>query len=276
MRFGALPQLACLSLLAVTITGCAAPTPLESAGHRSKTLLVHPILIDGALRTQGIVNPKTAQDIATLEVVPYVHVGNEVFWPIAPTTGEATDSTDPGSILKARLEGFDPLRQSVIPLAGLRPQTRYRIVARAYDAQAALISTQDAGSYAEISVLADNRPEVPLNLPVTLIDTPFGATRSIALQLTGSEFFQLRATLYKLEGEDLVSVPDGSVILTPDQASSRITFTNLEALTSYRLKLDALDGAFLVMATQWHDMVVTNDDTPVHEDLPWNIPGGAP
>jgi hypothetical protein len=276
MRFAPLPLFACLSLLTVAFVGCATPSQPEPAGLAGKTLLVRPYLIDGALRTQGIVNPKTAEDIAVLEVVPYVHVGNEVFWPIVPATGEATDSTDPESILKARMEGFDAQRETVIPLTGLRPHTRYRIVARAYDAQAALISTEDPGSYAEVSVLADNRPELPLTLPVTLIDTPFGATRSIALQLTGSDFFQLRATLYTVAGEDLVPVPNGSVVLTPEQASRRLTFTHLEAKTTYRLKLDALDGGFIVMATKLHDFPITNDDTPLHEDLPWAIPGNAP
>lgn len=275
MRFGALPQFACLALLAVAIAGCATPTQPRPSAHSGKTLLVRPFLIDGGLRTQGTVNPKTATDIAALEVVPYVHVGNEVFWPIALSTGEATDSTDPEQIVKARQEGFDPLGQSVIPLTGLRPQTRYRIVARAFDASASLISTEDARSYAEVTVQDDNRPEFPLTLPVTLIDTPFGATRTIALQITGSPF-QLRATLYKLEDEQLVLVPNASLVFTPEQASQPLTFTNLEAMTTYRLKLDALDGAFVVTDTQWHEMAITNDDTPLHVDLPWAIPGDAP
>lgn len=269
MRFGAL-SLLCASLLA--LAGCAAPSLPQTSDRAGKTLLVQPELIDGALRTQAVVNPKTAQDIATLEVVPYVYVGNDRYWPIDALTGEATDSSDPARIVKARKEGFDSSRATVIPLAGLRPTSRYRIVARAYDAANSLISTDDAGSWADVMVHEDDRPEFPLTLPVTLIDVPFGATHSIALQLTGGSFFQIRGTLYKVVDEALVLVPNATFMLAPDQAGRKVTLTNLEAQTTYRLKIDALDEAFLVKATQWHEMEITNDDKPVHADLPWEIP----
>ncbi|MNX12254.1 hypothetical protein D3C86_420290 [compost metagenome] len=272
MRFPALPQLACLTLLAVAIAGCAVPARPDPADLGGKTLLVRPLLIEGAWRTQGIVNPKTAADIAVLEVVPYMHVGNDVFWPIAPLTGEATDSTDPGSILKARLEGFDPQRETVIPLTGLRPQTRYRVVARAYDASSALISTEDARSWAEVAVLEDNRPTVPVALPVTLIDTPFGATRSFSLTITGRAFNTITGTLYKVRDEGDEAVPGGTLNLTPENATRRVTLSNLEAQTSYRLVFRALDEAALPIGLKTLDWTITNDDAPVHADVNWEIP----
>lgn len=272
MRFGALSRFACLALLAVAFTGCATPAQLETVPASGKTLLVSPVYFDGGLRTQAEVKAKTAKDIAALEVVPYVHVGNEVFWPIALQTGEATDSTDPQLIVRARQEAFDPARQTVIPLTGLRPQTRYRVVARAYDASAALISTEDARSWAEVSVLADNRPTVPLTLPVTLIDTPFGATRSFTLTITGRTFEAISGTLYKVLNDGDEAVPGGTLDLTPENAGRRITFSNLEAQTTYRLVLRALDGPFLPIASKSIDWVISNDDDPVHQDLDWEIP----
>lgn len=272
MRFGALSRFACLTLLAVAFTGCATPAQVETVPVSGKTLLVSPVYFDGALRTQAEVKAKTAKDIAVLEVVPYVHVGNEVFWPISLQTGEATDSTDPQLIVRARQEAFDPARPTVIPLTGLRPQTRYRVVARAYDASAALISTDDARSWAEVSVLGDNRPTVPLTLPVTLIDTPFGTTRSFSLTITGQEFTEIRGTLYKVIGEDIVAVPGGSLVLTPENASRRVTIANLEAQASYRFTLLALRNGFEVLATKHLDWVITNDDAPAHADVAWEIP----
>lgn len=272
MRFGALSRFACLTLSAVAFTGCAMPAQVETVPSSGKTLLVSPVFVDGALRTQAEVKAKTAKDIAVLEVVPYVHVGNEVFWPIALQTGEATDSTDPQQIVKARQEAFDPSRQVVIPLTGLRPQTRYRVVARAYDASAALISTDDARSWAEVSVLSDNRPTVPLTLPVTLIDTPFGTTRSFALTITGRAFNAISGTLFKVLNDGDEAVLGGTLNLTPENANRRITFGNLEAQTTYRLDLRALDDAFLPIASKSIDWVITNDDDPVHQDLAWEIP----
>jgi hypothetical protein len=272
MRFRAFPSLALLAGLALSLAGCAAPVPPAVGEGSGKTLLVRPFLVEGTLKTQGIVNPKTAADIASLEVVPYVHVGNDVYWPLSPQTGEATDSVDPDSILKARLEGFDPDRQSLIPLTGLRPQTRYRIVARAHDASASIISTEDARSYAEITVQNDDRPELPLNLPVTLVDTPFGATRTIAFQITGSPFFRVAATLYEVNGEQEVAVPNGTFSLTPEEASRPVSIANLEANTTYRLSVRVLNEAFGVMAGASHDLVITNNDDPLQETIPIAVP----
>ena len=271
MRFGAL-RVACLTLLTVAFTGCALPAQVETVPKSGKTLLVSPVYFDGGLRTQAVVKAKTAQDIAVLEIVPYMHVGNEVFWPIALQTGEATDSTDPQLIVKARQEAFDPTRPTVIPLTGLRPQTRYRVVARAYDASTALISTEDARSWAEISILDDNRPTVPMTLPVTLIDTPFGTTRSFTLTITGRAFNAISGTLYKVRDDGDEAVPGGTLNLTPENANRRITFSNLEAQTTYRLDLRALDGPFLPIGLKSIDWVITNDDAPVHADVAWEIP----
>jgi hypothetical protein len=266
-----------LAGLAWSLSGCMTPgqpapgqpAPGDASG---KTLLVRPLLVEGRLTTQGIVNPRTAADIASLEVVPYVNVGNDAYWPLSPQTGEATDSEDPDSILKARLEGFDPERQTLIPLTGLRPQTRYRIVARAYDASASLISTEDARSYAEVTVQDDDRPELPLNLPVTLVDTPFGATRTIAFQITGSPFFVLDGTLAKVQGEEEVAVPNGWFSLTPEQVSGQVSFTNLEAQTTYRLRITLQDEAHLPLASVAHDLVITNNDDPTQETIAIAVP----
>ena len=271
MRSGALSPFACLAFLALALAGCAAPAQPEPAAFEGKTLLVRPYLFDGSLRTQAIVNPKTSMDIATLEIVPYVHVGNDEFWPIAVITGEATDSTDLASLVKVRQAGFDADRQGVIALTGLRPKTRYRIVARAYDASDSLISTVDARSYAEVTVQDDNRPEFPLKLPVTLVDTPFGTTRSLALTISGGAFATIDGTLYKVFGENLEVVPDGTLKLTPENASRRVTFNNLEARTTYRLTLRALNEGAIPIATKSIDWTITNDDEPVHADVVWDL-----
>ncbi len=266
MRFRAFPELAWLAAAALSLAGCAAPMQPQPADASGKTLLVSPFLVEGKLRTQAVVNPKTGADIATLEVIPYVHVGNDVFWPLLPQTGEATDSEDPDSILKARLEAFDPEKPPLIPLSGLRPQSRYRIVARAYDASASIISTQDERSYAEISVGSDDRPEIPLHLPVTLIDTPFGATRTLSFQITWP-FAVLDGALSKVEGEGEVAVPNGFFSLTSEQASSQVTFANLEAQSTYRLRLTVQDDAHLPLASITHDLIITDNDDPVQETI---------
>lgn len=271
MRFARVPK-ASLLLLAALLASCAVPSRPELGGSKEKTLLVRPQVADGGLRTLGIVNPKTAADIAVLEIIPYVHVGNDAFWPLSAQTGEATDSEDPASIVKARQEAFAPNQELLIPLTGLRPQTRYRVVARAYDASASLISTADARSYTEIALHDDDRPEVALTVPVALIDTPFGATRTLSFEVTGSPFAFLLATLTRLDGETEVPVPNGSFQLTPDQVGSTVTFTNLEAQTTYRLRVNALDGGFVVLTSVTHDMALTNDDDPRQEALAIHVP----
>ena len=271
MRFG-FPVIVWPSLIALTLAGCAAPAQPSAESVTGKTLLVRPAVIDGGLRTQGIVNPKTAGDIATLEVVPFMHVGNEVFWPLSRQTGEATDSMDPDQILSARHEGFDPDAQLRIPLTGLRPMTRYRLVARAYDASASLISTTGAGSWVDVSVLYDDRPVVPVTLPVTLIDTPFGTSRTISFQATGSPFFIIHGNLHEVAGDDEVAVPGTTFQLTPETVTSTVTFGNLKANTTYRLQVRVLDEGALPLLFTTLDLPISNDDDPAQETLVLNIP----
>jgi hypothetical protein len=257
--------------MAVAFSGCAAPSLPDAQGRAGKTLFIRPLLVDGMLRTQGLVNPKTAKDVAVLEVIPYVHVGNGVFWPLSTLTGEATDSPDPQQIRTSRQEGFDPDGQPLISLTGLSPDTLYRIRARAYDASASVISTDDARSEVEVKVGADDRPELPLTLPVTLIDTPFGATYQVSFQVTGA-FDSLAVALTVFRGELEEPVPNGTFSLSAAEATSPVTLTHLEAKTTYRLTVKALDGNGDELASKATDLSIGIDDAPVQLDVALHVP----
>lgn len=267
MRFGC-PSITRLSLMAALLAGCAAPSalPLASPEVAQTTLWVRPYVLDGGLGLQA--KAKTAADIATLEVIPKVHVGNDVFWPLSPLTGEATDSEDPAQILMARHEGFDPDTALRIPLTGLRRQTRYRLEAKAYDAEGNLISKGGEPSSAEFEVKDDPRPALNVALPVALIDVPFEASWILRFDVSGS-FFVLNATLYEVDPEtdQMTPVQGATFTLTPQDLDRTVTIRNLKPRTTYRLAVSLLDEAFLVLGGKSVDLELRDDDAPVQETV---------
>ncbi len=169
---------------AALLAGCAlVPQPI--AQHEGATVTLRPALQGGAFRTQTVIAPYGQADINHLVVKVFKLVnGSEVA--VQDGQGNPLQKDIPNTSLG-----------NPVAFGNLHHDTTYRFRAYAYGdaATTTLISTTDAGSYAEVAVARNDRPTLA-TLPVKLIDKTFNgqATASIVvidggLASSGSEGF---------------------------------------------------------------------------------------
>lgn len=234
--------------------GCATVRPII----RDTELVVYPRFVP---HTQSVILPLSLSSIATLDIVPYVEVSQGVFSPISSTTGNATVPEDPNVLkLSQASPSIDPNRPFV--LRRLKPNNKYRVYGKAYNASNALISL-DTSSYTEVNVGSNDAPTMA-TLPVNLIDTPFGASTSVTINTDG-RFDYLKTTLYLVSNNSQVALSQTI------RNNPTINFANLQNNTSYKLVAEAykLGG---VMASNSLNLTITNDTTPATTSLALNVP----
>lgn len=264
MRF----RLAALAAL-LALTGCHARLPIP--GAERVDLSVQPFLATGR-STQGEVARKTVASIKRLDILPYVQTGTGVFRPISSVTGEATDAADPNLVTLSQVAPIDFDRS--VTIRNLRARTTYRIFAQAYDEANDLISTADAFSYVEVALSNDNAPQLPVKLPVKLLDTPFAAATSVILSASGAlnRLGQVESQLVVLvEGSEL-PVPNGTLTILPAAFPRTVSLSHLQAQTTYRLIAQAKDHAGAPLTLGSVDIPVHTDDTPLGKAMTLTIP----
>ena len=258
--------LAALAALLLALTACHATLPVP--GAERVDLVVQPFLATQR-STQAEVGRKTAASIKRLDILPYVQTGTGVFRPISGVTGEATDADDPNLVKLSQLTPIDFDRP--VTLRNLRPRTTYRIFAQAYDEANALISTADAFSYVEVALNNDNAPQLPVRLPVKLVDTPFAATTSVTMNVGGAlnRLGQVNGSLVVLVGGSELPV---ALMILPAAFPRTLSLSNLQAETTYRLVAQAKDGWGALLASGSVDIPVHSDDTPPNQTMTLTIP----
>jgi len=219
---------------------------MRPASVSDASLVIQVRLAPSDRRVQAVVNARTAADIARLDIVPYLQTPSG-FQPISVTTGLPTTPDDP-NLLKVSQVSPSIRFDRPVTLTRLHPNSAYRVVAQAYDAQGTLISTADSSSYAQVTVTNDDRPAVPTMLSLRLV-TPFNGRTTVTLAASGSApFDSVLAQLFAVSsGSELSATP----LLSVSSASLPYTLTlsNLHANTAYRLKVRAtragvtLDGS---------------------------------
>lgn len=165
-----------LSMLAATLlAGCAVMTA-PIAPHAEGTVILQPKLGQGSFHAQTVITPYGQADIDHLVVKAFT-VANDVEQAITDSSGNPVQR----SIASAELG--DP-----VVFGNLHHDTTYRFRAYAYaDAGAGqLISTTDAGSYVDVAVVRDDRPDMA-NLPVKLIDKPFSGETTSGFDVTDGD-----------------------------------------------------------------------------------------
>jgi|GEM_PF-657425 hypothetical protein len=243
------------------LEGCMPwPVGLTNAS-RSVSLVLQPQLVEGRY-TQALVSNKTAADIARLDIIPYVLTPSGEFRPISRSTGQPTDPSDSDRV---RVSQTAPLNLSKpVILTNLHPNTTYRIFAQAYDASGLLISTTDTGSYVQVQLGSDDRPQIPTSLPIRLIDTPFNGRTTVTLSATGSTAYDsIDTALYAVIGGSEVAVAGATASLPRSGTPGVVALSNLHANTLYRLKaVPRVTGAGPAPVTGSVSLPVVNDDRP--------------
>ncbi len=265
---------ACLASL-WGLTACHA-TFQPPVGHERVDVLIQPTLMN-APALQAVIKPWTKQDIVQLDVLPYVRTPDGSFKPISSATGLAVEPGDPSRIRLSMASpsiDFDrPIR-----LTNMRAQQHYRIYAQAYAqneaGESTLISTDDAGSYAEISVGYSDQPQLSAaRLPVTLVDKLFIATAAITLGVSGAtnRVEALAASVYRMDGSTSVEIRTPQSLPKPS-LPGKLTLTHLRAGTTYRVLATARDASAGTLATGSVDVPVGIDSDAGTKQLTLPIP----
>lgn len=210
---------------------------------------------------QSLLLSNTIASIATLDIVPCVEVGAGVYSPMSATTGNPTElgALDVLKLTQAS-PSIDPNRPFVV--RRLKPNTKYRVMARAYNVSNSLISL-DASSYSDVSVLNDDAP-ILASVPVTLTNTPFAATTSVTVKTSG-RFDYLKTTLCLATGNTLVPIGFNT---RPDPI---IKLENLQANTTYRLVAEAYKFGTM-MASNSVDIAIGSETAPATQSLSLSVP----
>lgn len=252
------------------LAGCHAPN--VTLTHGRVDLVVQPVLAAG-YSAQAEVGCKSADSIKRLDILPYVQTGTNVFHPISSVTGEASTAGDPDQVKLSQTApsiDFD----HPVTLRNLRANTTYRIFGQAYDESNVLISTTDAYSYVEITVGTDNTPQLPVKLPLKLLDTPFSAATTISLNTSGAlnRLSEVTSGLYALVNDAEVPVGDATLTILPNAFPRTVSLSHLQANTTYRLKAHAKDSGGSPLTSGAVDIPVTTNDTPASQTMTLIIP----
>lgn len=253
-----LALLASLSLLAM---GCT-QSSLSARTAPASSLVLTPAVEAGALRTQATVSPYRKADINHLLVQLYT-VANGTESPVV--VGGAQVAADLALADLDRALTFDRLHS----------QTAYRVRAYAYSAagtaSANLISTLDSGSYADITVLSNDRPTFG-SLPVRLKDKAFAATSSVRVSVTNpGATHHVGALLYRVTAGGLVTVPGNPGTIPVANLPGTFNLGSLAANATYRLVAQAENASNAVLATASVDVVTTTDTSAATKSLTINV-----
>lgn len=154
--------------LALFLVGCSG-SPLAGPETGYSSLEVRPSIATGPVATQTVVNAYTRSSIHHL-VVRLSRLSGDSELPLVDANGQPVGRQVPAAELDRTLV-----------FGRLRANTTYRLRAFAYkdadEGPDSLISTTDAGSYADVPVGHDDRA-VPVTLKVTLIDVRFDGQAS--------------------------------------------------------------------------------------------------
>jgi sugar lactone lactonase YvrE len=263
--FRSLP-LALTLMLGLSVLSCAvppAPQLQQSArmGSAKFTLVPH---VTEATFTQALVTRPTAASIARLEVFPLVETSPGNYQPMK-ADGSPTVLGDTEAI-RITQNSPDLRLGRPIELTGLAPNTRYRILARAYDADGKLLSV-DATSRLDVNVTDDDALLTPV-LPVMLADVPFAAATTITLDNAAEAFYATVETQLVTVAGGVETPVDGTTqTLSKAQIPLALKLDGLRADTLYRLKAVLRDSENAQVAAASVEIAVANDDAPSGKTL---------
>lgn len=250
-------------LLVLALFGCAVAGPVTPQATGNATLTLTPHYRAGGYLAQAVVPQVDANSVNHL-----VLVLNRV-----TPQGETPVLDTGGFPLMADLSRSELMNP--ITFEHLAAKSTYRVRAYAYKApgtaESDLISINEQ-SYVDVVVDIEDRPTMS-PLAVKLIATPFAATARVALSATGSVLFtSLDLGFYSVAGSAETLVATRS--LRAEDVPSTVSFGNLQAMTTYRLKAQAkdLNGQAIAGSESQLDMAVGNETDVEMADLQVLVP----
>lgn len=264
-------RLLVVTILCLGLQGCTgfpasmpdpvAPGPERVTMESGASLYVLPTLI-ASPSTQAIVNQKTQADIRRLEIIPLREVGTNVFAPIARQSGGTSTLDDPNIVKVVQTYPTLSFDKPVV-LENLKSNQKYRIIARAFDAQGSVISSDDAFSSVDVTVGIDETVSLPTKLPVKVIPTLFSAQASVSCSVTGSPAFAyMDVALYSRANSIDYPISTATQRYAAAQLPRTARLTNLRPNTTYRLKFSARGADDAELAATFMDLAITTETRP--------------
>lgn len=241
-------------MMALLLGSCASIKPTAT----SPSILVYAKF---PADTQAVVLPYSVSDIATLDIVPCLMTSPGIFSPISSINGTPVEPSDP-NVLKMTQASPSILASRPFVVRNLHPNATYRILGKAYDSKNALIS-QDSTSYADVVLTNDNAPTLA-TLPVNLVSTPFAASTSVSIQVSG-RYEYLKSILSMAIGNSQLAVSQTS------RTMPVLNFAGLQGNTNYVLLVEAYKlGA--VAASGSLTISIGNNTAPATQSLNLSVP----
>ncbi|MBO9542323.1 hypothetical protein J7643_17165 [bacterium] len=245
-------------LSGLVLLGCATVRPgavgAPDTHERTAVIELTPRL-EEARHVQAIRPVYKAADIASLSITPYVEespFGFPIYKNIDAVTGLATDSTATGVLMLTQASPSIAFNKK-IRFANLKPNKRYRVIARAYNMSNTLIS-DDVSSQVNLPVLGDETLSLG-TLPIKLMNTVFAASTSVRVLVNGSGS-QIETFITSLHAPDLVP---NSTQLVPGVLKDFYLY-NLKPNTTYRVEVEARKSHGGFLASGSTEVVVGLDD----------------
>lgn len=242
-----------IAVLPFILSGCA--SSLSGRLGQEAQVVVYPRFSRNAL---SVVDANTLASIATLSVFPYRETATDIYAPV-DSAGAVTSENDPARLKLSMTAPIVANRPFVI--TRLKPNQKYRFIARAYNASNVQISL-DASSSVDLAVQNNDAPSMAA-LPVALSDTPFGATLAVNVATGASRYDYLKFDLYR-QGALLTT-------LTSARKDPQLSFSNLQANTAYKLVGEAYKLGGMLASTSV-DIPVGNDNALATADFPLTVP----
>jgi hypothetical protein len=259
--------------LGLGMSGCALHPSLLGASpdhvmRGDVSLSIVPRVVEGQ-SLQAVVTRPIAASIARLDVIPMVETSGGSYQPMK-ADGTPTAHGDEAAIVLSQAAPELILGRG-IQLSGLARNTRYRILAQAYDAQGMLLS-QDAGSSVDLNVGIDDAP-TSVAVPVKLADVPFAAMTHVTLiDEAVPNYTRLETHLSTVVGSVATLVDGTSQVFHRAQLPTTLTLDGLRADTTYRLDAVMYDASDLPVATASVEIAVSHDDAPADRSLTLTVP----
>jgi hypothetical protein len=241
----------------IAVTTDATGTGLATARGGAEIRLLP--RVDSGRFVQVVKTAHASASIATLSVAAYVETTTDTYKPIKASTGEPAEPGDSGLLVTSVATPAINFERGVV-FKNLKPSKKYRFIARAYASGGGQIS-DDSRSSVDLTVADDDRPALA-TLPLRLVDLAFSATASVNLTITGSPAYtRVDTQLYTVVDATETPVSGNAPSIDNPASGATLTFSNLRANTTYRLRGTLMQNSTTV-GSGYVNISVTTDDAP--------------
>lgn len=218
--------------------------------------------------TLAVVTKNASASVDHVSIYLLAQVDGE-YRPLHNQTRLPITSLDDANAYRLRVEASSDFANHPITVKGLKRNANYKLRGRAYNSSNQLLSKDDSSCEATVSVTTDDRPVLPVRLPIAMKDVEFaGRTQLNLAVIRPGVATRVLVSLLRQDNATILATKSYAIEAMP----ATMSVANLQPNTTYQLKADALNdvGASLVSTSAL--CVVTNNDRPAEVSLSVKVP----